>query len=209
MSDTNSSVLVLFESNLSITKFPVDHISQQPELELEEELLLLLEEEELDTTLLFLPLEDDALVPWVFGLLDCLKDFCCLRPDLNFCLFSLSMSSNFLSISFRAAIFSITVSLTLLVFPLLEEGLKECWICLFSAIFGGPSDGVLYRNLLFAKLLQDSSPLSALLKTLSLERAFVKVLGDGDLLWITLSLMRWTTKGLSSSTLIKGLLSQL
>ena len=209
MSNTNSTVLVWFKSNLSINKFPVDHISQQPELELEEELLLLLEEEELDTALLFLPLEDDALVPWVFGLLDCLKDFRCLRPDFNLCLFSLSMSSNFLSISFRAAIFSMTVSLALLVFPPLEEGLKEFWNCLFSAIFGDPSDGVLYRNLLVAKLLQDSSPLSALLKTLSLEWAFVRVLGDGDLLWMTLSLMRWTTKGLSSSTLIKGLLSQL
>ena len=63
MSNTNSTVLVWFKSNLSINKFPVDHISQQPELELEEELLLLLEEEELDTALLFLPLEDDALVP--------------------------------------------------------------------------------------------------------------------------------------------------
>ena len=63
MSNTNSTDLELFISNLSITKFPVDHISQQPELELEEELLLLLEEEELDTALLFLPLEDDALVP--------------------------------------------------------------------------------------------------------------------------------------------------
>ena len=124
MSNTNSTVLVWFKSNLSINKFPVDHISQQPELELEEELLLLLEEEELDTALLFLPLEDDALdalVPCVFGLLDCLKDFRCLRPDFNLCLFSLSMSSNFLSISFRAAIFSMTVSLALLFFPPLEE----------------------------------------------------------------------------------------